>query len=431
MNGPAPALLYSARKSQPDHLKVWLVRDLEPLPGDTGERPLMRAGMLASALAEHGHETTWFTSTFDHYHKHQRLLPDQPIALAPNLSIQMLHGLGYSHNLSLRRILHNIDFARRWRRHAEARRDRPDILLTDIPTIETAASVVAFGRAHGIPTLVSVRDTWPDSFSKYVPWPLHPLARPGIALMDRRLRYAAHHATSMVGISQGYLAWGQHKGGRAAGMFDRVFPLGFEPRPVSDGNLSRLYGIAEKTTIVCFVGSWGHTTDAQLLLDTARALAHRRDIVFVLGGNAEAVPRVRSALEALPNVRLPGWLSRDDAALLVRGSAIGLLPYGQAAPQGLPNKVFEYMAYGAYQLASQGRELGNLYAATGVGRLADAAHFAAALLDSLPVALDPAARARRVAAFESRFTASAIYAAMVRHIENLAVQARANKDLAE
>ena len=427
MNGPAPALLSSVRESQPDRLNVWVVRDLEPLPGDIGDRPLMRAGMLASALAEHGHETTWFTSTFDHYHKRWRPLPDRPLAPVANLGIQMLPGLGYSRNLGLRRILHNIDFARRWRRHVETRGDRPDVILTDIPTIETAAAVVAFGRAHGIPTLVSVRDTWPDSFNSYVPWLLHPLARPGIALMDRRLRYAARHATSMVGISQGYLSWGQHKGGRAGGTSDRVFPLGFEPRPVSDGNLSRPYGISETATVVCFVGSWGHTTDAQLLLDTARALAHRDDIVFVLGGNSEAVPRIRSALAALPNVRLPGWLSRDDAARLIRGSAIGLLPYGDAAPQGLPNKVFEYMAYGAYQLASQGRELGSLYAATGIGRLADAADFATALLDSLPVALDLAARARRIATFEARFTARAIYAAMVRHIEDLARHPRADK----
>jgi len=194
MNGPAPALLSSVRESQPDRLNVWVVRDLEPLPGDIGDRPLMRAGMLASELAEHGHETTWFTSNFDHYHKRWRPLPDRPLAPVANLGIQMLPGLGYSRNLGLRRILHNIDFARRWRRHVETRGDRPDLILTDIPTIETAAAVVAFGRAHGIPTLVSVRDTWPDSFNSYVPWPLHPLSRPGIAWMDRRLRYAARHA---------------------------------------------------------------------------------------------------------------------------------------------------------------------------------------------------------------------------------------------
>ena len=43
------------------------------------------------------------------------------------------------------------------------------------------------------------------------------------------------------------------------------------------------------------------------------------------------------------------------------------------------------------------------------------------------VALDPAARARRIATFEARFTARAIYAAMVRHIEDLARHARADK----
>jgi hypothetical protein len=407
-------------------LNIWLIRDLEPIPSDPGDRRLMRAGMLAQALARRGHLTTWFTSSFDHYQKRQRTERDETHAPEPNLTIQVFRGPGYVRNVSLARIAHNRTFARHWRNFAETSGQRPDILVTDIPTTEAGEAVVRFAQENDIPTILSVRDLWPDFFVDYLPRPLRPLARPFVMPLDRQVRYAAAHATSLIGVSDDYLDWGRKKGGRAPGDIDRVFPLGYAARPqpdaaAIDGLRSRL-GLGRKT-IVSFVGSWGRTYDLELVRATAADLAARDDLAFVIAGDKDTQPGLRDAFARLPNVVLPGWLGADDIAALVASSAIGLLPYQPNAPQGLPNKVFEYMAYGAYQLATLVGEIGRFYAQTGAGEVVSRT-LAPAIVAALPAALDPDRRAARVALFQRDYSADAVYNAMVDHIERVATLSR-------
>lgn len=405
-------------------MNVWLIRDLEPIPGDPGDRRLMRAGMLSLALAGRGHATTWFTSSFDHYMKRQRTTRDETLAAAPNLSIELFRGLGYRRNIGLARILHNRDFARRWTQFAEASAERPDVLVTDVPTTEAAEAVVAFGTKNGVPVVLSIRDLWPDFFVDFLPGYLRPFARPLTTPLDRQVRFAAAHATSLIGISEGYLDWGRSKGDRQPNVLDRVFPLGYEIRSRPDAatvaaTLQRL-GIPQDRSIVGFVGSWGATYDLGLILETARRLAGRPDIVFVVAGDADTRPELRDEFRRLPNVVVPGWLEAAEIAALLSGTAIGLLTYVAKAPQGIPNKVFEYMAYGPYQVATLGGEITQFYSETNAGRVAGSDALGKAIVDSLPLGLDATARRDRMELFDRRFSAAKVYDAMVDHIEQVA-----------
>ncbi|HZY67439.1 MAG TPA: glycosyltransferase, partial [Devosia sp.] len=251
-------------------LKIWLVRDLEPLPTDPGNRRLMRAGMLAQALARRGHEVTWFTSSFDHYAKRQRAESDEILLPEPRLTVRVFRGPGYRRNVSLARIRHNRDFARRWAQYAHASAERPDILVTDIPTTEGAAAVIRFGIQNRIPTVLSIRDLWPDFFLDYIPAPLRPLGRPFVLPLERQVRFATAGATSLLGISDEYLLWGQRKGNRLPSERDRVFPLGYDARPVPDPSTVDAFrarlGIGDRT-VVAFVGSWGRTYNLELVRD--------------------------------------------------------------------------------------------------------------------------------------------------------------------
>lgn len=400
---------------------VWLIRDLEPIPSDPGDRRLMRAGMLASALAAAGHETVWFTSSFDHYQKRQRADRDQTLAAGPNLMIEVFRGPGYSRNVSLRRIRHNRSFAAHWRVFAEAAVRKPDVLVTDLPTTETAAAVVAFGRAHSIPTVLSIRDLWPDFFVDYLPAPLRPFARPFVWPLAQQARRATRGATSLIGVSPGYLDWGRRKGGRPPSARDLVFPLAYaaRPRPTDAEVAAYLDRLgAHGRRVVSFVGSWGVTYDLDLVLATAEQLVGRSDIVFAVSGDSETRPSLAAQFARLPNVILPGWLGGDDIARLISGSAIGLLPYGSAAPQGLPNKVFEYMAYGAYQLATLTGEVGDFYRETGAGEVVAATP--EALADAIVASSSEAGRADRISRFEQTYSAAIVYPQMVEHIARIA-----------
>jgi len=404
-------------------VRIWLVRDLDPLPIDGPERRLMRSGLLAQALADRGHDVTWFTSSFDHYRKRNRPLRGR-IEAGSNLALEVLPGRGYRHNISPARVVHNREFARAFRAAAMTL-PPPDVVVADLPTTEGAQAGVEIARQFGVPSVVSIRDLWPDFFVPLLPPYLRYLAQPMIAMLDKQARYACRHATALVGISDGYLRWGQIKGEGRDTTHDRVFPLGYSPHipdAASIAGSGPALSMPPDSHIVAFAGSWGATSDLRLVYEAAGRLVHREDIHFVLAGDHARYPGLADSLRGLPNVTLTGWLGVESLAALLERATLGLLPYVANAPQGLPNKVFEYMAYGTYQISTIGGELGEFLERTGAGvavpeatgeQLADCI---SALADDPAIA---ARRPERKAFFASHFRADAIHAAMGEHIEDV------------
>jgi glycosyltransferase involved in cell wall biosynthesis len=406
-------------------MKIWYVRDLEPVPTDPGNPRLLRAGLLATTLSSLGHETTWYTSTFNHYSRRQRKA--EILRPSENLSIRVLPAPGYSRNISVKRVFHNRSFAQAFLTVANAAQELPDILVADLPTTDAAAAAVQFARRRGIPTVITIRDLWPDFFADFVPSALSPFAKLATLPLEMQARFACRHATSLVGISEQYLEWGREKGGRTSVEHDRIFPLGYlKPRQLESDEIDKILGqmgISSDQHIVSFVGSWGATYDLSLVSEAARLLAHRKDVVFALAGNAAERPDLERSFRKLDNTVLLGWISQPEVSALLTRSSIGLLPYAKQAPQGLPNKVYEYLAFGTFQLAILGEEAEHLYRETAAGlnvpnasplELANAIE--AVLSDSRLIK----AREERIAIFNTRFDARKIYRDIADHIVKVA-----------
>jgi glycosyltransferase involved in cell wall biosynthesis len=171
--------------------------------------------------------------------------------------------------------------------------------------------------------------------------------------------------------------------------------------------------------VVSFVGSWGATYDLSLVLQAAHLLRDREDITFAIAGDASSRPDLKRGFQGLPNVRLLGWIDKNQMAALLSRSEIGLLPYTKNAPQGLPNKIFEYMAYGAFQISTLSGEAKDLLQQTGTGLSipsASSADFAQAIEAVVDDAATLQKRDQRAAVFEARFDARRIYRELVDHI---------------
>lgn len=411
-------------------MNVWVLRDLEPLPIDPGGRRLMRAGLLSRALAEAGHQTTWIVSNFDHYRHRMRPMEPGEIGLSENLRIRMLAGPGYRRNIGLARIRHNRCFARAFLDFARASPDLPDVLVTDIPTTEAAAAAIGFARERGIASVLSIRDPWPDSFATHLPPVLGPVAPLLIAPFQRQVRIACAHATSLVGTSRSYLDWALRKGARTPSDTDAVFPLAYmPPRGITEEETREqlaTWGIDPDRRVVSFVGSWGKSVDLGLVAETARRLADRRDWTFVIAGAPPGPAAGSSPFDHLPNVVLTGWIDARQIAILLGRSDIGLLPYAAHASQSLPNKFFEYMAHGCFQLSTLPGETAQFYERSGTGRRipGTAAAFAEAIIRRLDGG-DGQPRDRIAREFARHYSAREIHDGMVRHIEGIVAHGRA------
>jgi glycosyltransferase involved in cell wall biosynthesis len=412
---------------------VWVWRDCEPLPFDSNNPRLMRAGMLCAALAERGHQVRWFNSTFDHYQKRKRDQAPGSYPISEGLKVELVEGLGYGSNGSARRLLHNALVAQRFARRArEIRRstgERPDVIVADLPMPDSALAAVRLARAWSIPSVVSVRDLWPDFFTSFLGPAKRWLAKPFIANLDRTVKAACSGADHLIGISSGYLAWALQKAGRAKRKGDSIAPLGYAPPKLEadEANLAalRAKGIDPDKDLATFIGSWGRTYDLELLLAAAARLQSVDDLQFVIAGKGEQGTAFTQAARKLPNVVLPGWLDRAEIAALLERSSVALAPYSSDAPQGLPNKLFEYMAAGLYQvttLRSEAREVLEVSAAGAVVDAADPEAFAQAIRAAIPIGKDRRRRSKIKAYFAAHFDAQKVYSDYAATLERIATE---------
>ncbi len=305
---------------------------------------------------------------------------------------------------------------------------RPDLILCSFPTIELSLAAVRFAREHGIPIVLDVRDLWPDIFLQPAP----ALLRGPVRLLLRPYFWATRRALSgadaLIAVSAGYLEWGLARAARAAGPRDQVFPLAYslpdQPPAVRAAGLEMLrkFGVKSGGIVCLFAGTLGRTYDLEPVLECAAGLARdpQARFHFLICGDGERAPAWRQRAAGLPNVSFSGWLEQDEMRAALAVADIGLAAYARAAPQGLPNKVIEYLAAGLAVVSSLTGETEQLLSRESCGTTYQAGS-AASLNDALcalkanDVRQRLAHNARRT--FETHFQAETVYRQLAEYLE--------------
>lgn len=412
-------------------MRIWLITVGEPLPTDGDNVHLLRTGILAGLLEAAGHHVVWWSSSFNHTAKAQRCRRDTTLKLSPKFEIKLVHAAGYAKNVSLRRILHHRRIARKFAATA-IQEEAPNVILCSFPTIELSKAATDYGRNRGIPVVVDVRDLWPDSLVDLLPTLARPLAKILLWGEFRATRKALRQSHAIIGVSAGYLEWGLRFAGRDRHECDRVFPLGYQPASVADEEMRvaeirlRACGVDPSKVICWFVGAFGRTCDLATVIDAARELpVHvQARTQFVLCGDGENRERWMARSSGLDCVVFPGWIGASELAYLMKVASIGIAAYAPGAPQGLPNKLFEYMSAGLPVLSSLRGEAETLLRQYGCG-LSYQAGDRRSFLDALRTLLDQRERRAQMGQngrrlFDEQFSTDRVYAGLVDYLLKIA-----------
>ncbi len=412
-------------------MRFWLITVGEPVPLPGGQERLLRTGVLGGHLARAGHEVTWWTSTVDHFRKRFHPVPGPVLPVEPRYEIRFLPGRLYRSNVSLERLRNHREIARAF--HATAASfPQPDLIVCSLPPLELCVESVHFGRDHDIPVFLDVRDPWPDVFYRVLPRPLRRLGPLLFSPFVRQARSALQGATGILAVSEAYLSWGLTLAGRAPGLRDAVITHGYPTLPpVSESDLTALrksLGVRPRMTVLWFVGSFARHYDIGTIIDVARRLADRHDLLFVLTGTGDRDAEWRARAQGLDNVRFTGWVDWTAIARLARIASAGLVSYTPDAPMTLTNKLFEYMSAGLpllLGLAGEAETIAREWDCGIVYRPGDPADLARAVL---AIADDPELRGRLAAgstrAFQSAFAEDVIYPRFVALLEEEARKGR-------
>ena len=412
-------------------MNIWLITIGEPLPIDGGNQRLLRTGILANLLVDKGYNVVWWTSTFNHMQKEHRFEIDTSVDIDGHYKIKLLYAMGYKKNISICRIINHYWIARKFSKLTELE-DQPDIILCSFPPIDLSLAATTFGKKKGIPVVLDVRDLWPDIFVDIVPNNIRWLARALLYRMFKYTREAFRECTSIVGVSDGYLRWGLSYASRLQSTNDAVFPFGYLKPIITKSNIEiaeaslRKVGIDSSKKICWFVGMFGKTYDLHTIIDAAQQLERQgvQNVQFVLSGDGDNYTRCVKHAEGLRNVVFTGWINSTQITYLMRIADIGLAAYAKRAPQGLPNKIFEYLSAGIPVLSSLTGETEALLSSNKCG-LTYVAGEVKSFLDALFILTNDEALRKKMglnglSLFETNFSAERVYSKMVDFLVGLA-----------
>jgi len=409
-------------------MNIWLVTTGEPLQLQN-ERP-HRVGILSNKLVKQNHNVIWWTTTFDHQSKNYIYDNDKEVIISEKLKMTFMHSsIGYRKNVSLNRLINHKLVADKFRRLAESKKT-PDIIYCSFPTIDLSYQAVKYGIKNNIPVIIDTRDLWPDIFINPFPKFSHSLINLLLSKYIKQTKYLFKNCESITAVSEKYLNWALNYGSRKRTINDQVFPLAYEKHNNSNNdNLTNQIdafskiGINPSKKIAWFVGTFGRTYDLTTVIKSARILENNEvnDIQFVLTGDGEKMNEWSKLAKGLKNVVFTGWVNKPELQYLSSIADIGLMAYSKGAPQGLPNKIFEYMSAGVPILSSLQSETKELLSKNKIGLTYEPLNVDGFVEKLLYLCKDDLLREQMGTSgkelLEKEYTADIVYDRLIQHLE--------------
>jgi glycosyltransferase involved in cell wall biosynthesis len=329
-------------------MKIWFVEIGEPLPVEENVR-LHRYGLFSKYLAAKGHDVTLWTSTFSHAPK-KNFFNEDTIKIIDGVKINFLYGDGYKKNISFARINHQKNFAKKAFNKMSNDNEKPDIIITGIPTIEGASMVKEFSIKNNVPYIVDFRDFWPDDLVNLLPKPLRFFGKILLTGSYKSVEKVVRSSSFIMGSSKKLVDYAGGFSEKSVSKDKYVMPHGYPEIILSEHQIQQgikfwnEMGINSNTFNVCFFGTIGNFFNFDTVINAIRDNNELRQINFVLCGNGSKKDYYQNLAYGLDNVLFPGWVNQEQIISLMKISKVGLAPYIESENFELPNKVFEYMA---------------------------------------------------------------------------------------
>ena len=169
----------------------------------------------------------------------------------------------------------------------------------------------------------------------------------------------------------------------------RVIPNFVDTERIYPGDRNNSYrhelGLTDET-IVMYAGNVGFSQPLELVLEAARELADRDDIIFVINGNGSRRAYFEREAEELPNVTFMDYQPRQRLNEVLAAGDIHLVPLRKGLSSiSVPSKLYSILAAGRPVLVSvdPGTEIDLVVTRSGAGRsvpAGDSREFIAALV---------------------------------------------------
>jgi glycosyltransferase involved in cell wall biosynthesis len=338
-------------------MRIWLVQTGEEMPIDGPQTRLLRTALLARELVKRGHDVTYFNATFNHQKKLQRFDQTTKIDQQDGYTAIFLKGRSYGNNVSLGRILSQRENAKAFE-IVSAGLPQPDVFLCGFPTIELTQSVAKYAAHNKIPFIVDARDMWPEVIEKHLEGWRGVVFSPLLGYWRKTRNAAFAKATSIIGVSQKFVAWGCASAGRNISNTDKEFRLAaditvHDANALDTANFFWNEALGPKNTgrkIIMMAGNLSARVDIMTAIKAAQSLEYLGDKapLLVVCGKGDLEQQIAAVAKDCPNLFFAGWRSAAELKILGERSVAGILAYSNVPDliASFPNKIGEYLSYG-------------------------------------------------------------------------------------
>lgn len=359
-------------------MKVWILQTGEPLPiDDSSDRP-MRAMNLSRALTEAGHDVVVWSSLFSHQQKKHRANFSKVIVVNDRLTIKLIPSRGYKRNIGLSRLIDHAEMALRlkvWLKKEEL--EAPDIAFVGYPPIETAFVMMGWLRKKSIPTILDIKDFWPQLFVESAPKALQPIVRVLFHPYFYLAKSTISKSNGLSSMTKSFLDYAKHFVKPASFEGEYILPLTQPIIEITEKQSKDAYqwwleqglDLSHSRRLI-FVGSLSRSFDFYPISKALRRLNEIGIAVeLVIAGLGEQREKIIEMFEGLPNVYFPGWVSTSQIDVLARNSLAAIAPYKnwENFQRNFPNKIVDNLRFGLPVISSLNGEVNNAIKNHGIG----------------------------------------------------------------
>jgi colanic acid biosynthesis glycosyl transferase WcaI len=250
---------------------------------------------------------------------------------------------------------------------------RPDAVLAMSPPLTLGGAGWLAARRWRVPFVFTIHDVFPD-----VAVELGAISNPQVIRLASWLeRWTYRHSDAVTVLSEDLR---DNLVGKITGTvpdaYDRIRVIPnfvdtdrIRPADPEAGGYRREHGL-EGRRVVMYAGNVGLSQSLDLVLDAARKLADRTDLVFVVNGGGSGRAALEDAATGLDNVRFVDFQPKERLAEVLAAGDIHLVPLRRGlARSSVPSKTYSILAAGRPVLASvdEGTEVARVVSEAGAG----------------------------------------------------------------
>lgn len=318
--------------------KIWLIA---PFSEISSLNTRGRFEYLANILNKE-YELEFFTTDFIHMQNEYR---NYELLNEYEYRVHLIHEIGYSKNISIRRAISHIGFAFNLKKMIKSM-DKPDLIYCAYPMMTSAFFMGKYAEKNKIPFILDIQDTWPESISAGINTKNYLVK----LLMFPFTIYANmiyRKADLIIGVSETYANRGKVKNTKAKD-FISVY-IGAEGNKFEDSEYKNLKENKEDIWIT-YIGTLSHSYDIETAIDAFKLLEEYKNIKLYILGNGPELKMLREKAKKLDllekTIFFKGLLPYEEMINYLKNSDIALNAIKGDALQTITNKFGDYMSAG-------------------------------------------------------------------------------------